>query len=85
MNKLQILITSERRSESIFEQQTMNFAVGTLLRDLLDFRQFTVAIQGRIIQKITKIDFCLFLGLHSTLNFDLPRCRINSLFCSCIQ
>lgn len=52
----------------------MNFAVGTLLRDLLDFRQFTVEIQARIIQKISKIDFCFFLGLHSTLNFDLPRC-----------
>ena len=50
----------------------MNFAVGTLLRDL--FRQFTVEIQARIIQKISKIDFCFFLGLHSTLNFDLPRC-----------
>ena len=73
MNKLQILITPERRSESIFEQQTMNFAVGTLLRDLLDFRQFTVEIQARI-QKISKIDFCFFLGLHSTLNFDLPHC-----------
>ena len=52
----------------------MNFAVGTLLRDLLDFRQLTVEIQARIIQKISKIDFCFFLGLHSTLNFDLPRC-----------
>ena len=51
----------------------MNFAVGTLLRDLLDFRQFTVEIQARI-QKISKIDFCFFLGLHSTLNFDLPHC-----------
>ena len=38
----------------------MNFAVGTLLRDLLNFRQFTVEIQGRKIQKKTKIDFCFF-------------------------
>ena len=83
--EVQILIISGRRSESIFEQQTMNFAVGTLLRDFLDFRRFIVEIQARIIQKITKIDSCFFHGLQSTLNFDLPRCRINSLFCPCIQ
>ena len=75
MNKVKILVISEKRSENIFEPQTMNFAFGTLFCDFLDFRQFTVEIQARIIQKITKIDSCFFLRLHSTINFDLPRCR----------
>ena len=52
MNKVKILVISEKRSENIFEPQTMNFAVGTLFCDFLDFRQFTVEIQARIIQKI---------------------------------
>ena len=37
MNKVQILVTSE----SIFYPPAMNFAFGTVLCNLMDFRQFT--------------------------------------------
>ena len=66
MNEVQILVISE----SIFYPPTMNFAFGTFLCNLMDFRQFTADSsknKARFKHRATAVPSSILIELNSTL------------------